>query len=468
MIKVDNIGSRNGHKLFFVKRGVVLVVLAFVSAVLSVTAGADAEADVEDGPRDPSVSFYAQDYGVDLEEAELRLNRLEGMQDLISEVRLLEAARVAGWGIDHQGRFVAWVLLTGETPPSDAAAKVAADNADFEIRTGASYSLKELLAGQQALIRSGATGQVDEMPKPSSPLDQLDEMISFTGISMANNAVRVGVRPPKVASDPLGRADDSVNPKEGVEIAMKRADQLLKQILNVSYQIEVAAKSSLAATFAGGQNTDSGCTTGFAAQDNATQAYRIITAGHCGGSSPNNIGSLRVNDIWLPHIRGYAHQNVDAQFHGLPSGSSHSVIDDYLCNKSYLETFCDVSSTVGRNDMQNRYVCHTGMNSGISCGTVNDIQHQPRYEDPECYLPNNTRVRCAAAFVEVTGDFIRGCRGDSGGPWYWRGAAYGIHVSSPDENPCTALGGSHSFSPIDAVEDFLNVRVLTIEPRNMP
>ncbi len=103
MIKVDNIGSRNGHKLFFVKRGVVLVVLAFVSAVLSVTAGADAEADVEDGPRDPSVSFYAQDYGVDLEEAELRLNRLEGMQDLISEVRLLEAARVAGWGADSTG-----------------------------------------------------------------------------------------------------------------------------------------------------------------------------------------------------------------------------------------------------------------------------------------------------------------------------------------------------------------------------
>ncbi len=464
MIKVDNIGSRNGHKLFSVKRGVVLVVLAIMSAVLLVPAGADADADAEDGPQDPSVSFYAQDYGVDLEEAELRLNRLEGMQDLISEVRLLEAARVAGWGIDHQGRFVAWVLLTGETPPSDAAAKVAADNADFEIRTGASYSLKELLAGQQALIRSGATGQVDEMPKPSSPLDQLDEMISFTGISMANNAVRVGIKPPKVASGPLGRVNEDLETTDSFESAMKKADQLLKQILNVDYQIEESADISSTATLYGGLASDT-CTAGFTARHIVSQAYGIITAGHCGDGGPTETQVFTVNGITLAHYYGWASGIADAQFNVLPSGESHYISDDYLCRNRGRLTYCDVSSTIPRSKMKNRYACHTGMNSGISCGTIRDIYFQPSYPEA-CYDRNNTVISCYMSFVQVEGDFLKGCKGDSGGPWYWNGQAFGIHMGGPKDNPCTTLGGNHFFSAISEVESFLRVRVLTSEPDN--
>ncbi len=440
--------------------------LLAVSAVAATTLPTPAAASTGDGGRDPSIAAYAQEYGVDPEEAQRRLGRLGELQALIAAVRAIESSRLAGWGVDHQGGFTAWILLVGEASPTVGAVRLAADRSDLQIRTGASYSLNQLLAGQRTLMSLGATGRVDELPGPADPHDQLAEMISYTGIDMENNAVRVGIDPPKTVAGPVGRVDDSVDAGATFETAVAAADQLLSQALDVSYRIEDGRGISSSATLAGGQAAN-GCTTGFAAQHTRSQAYGIVTAGHCGDDGPNETRTLTVQGVDLPHVTGWAGVRADAQFNRLPAGSSHSVVDDYLCSKSFVDTYCDVSGKARRLDMKNEYICHTGKNSGISCGTVRDIYFQPSY-DGACYSTSDGEVDCHAAFVEVSGSSLKGCGGDSGGPWYRRGTAYGIHMGGPKDNPCNARGGAFFFSAIDEVERFLGVTVLTAEPTNIP
>ena len=75
---------------------------------------------------------------------------------------------------------------------------------------------------------------------------------------------------------------------------------------------------------------------------------------------------------------------------------------------------------------------------------------------------------CEPVFVKVQGRFLKGCKGDSGGPFYRGGKAYGILTSliGGDKEDCTSPGKTVTFSAIEEVEEFLNVEVLT-EPVNL-
>lgn len=56
-----------------------------------------------------AVRSYAADYSVTLAEAQRRLDRIGPLQDLMAAIRDLEGARLAGWGIDHDTDFGAWL-----------------------------------------------------------------------------------------------------------------------------------------------------------------------------------------------------------------------------------------------------------------------------------------------------------------------------------------------------------------------
>ena len=150
-----------------------LTAAALAAALLSVQPGAAgaSAAPVPDPepPPDLAVTSYASDYSVALAEAQRRLDRIQPLQEILASIRDLEAARLAGWGIDHGPSFGGWVWLTGDDPPSTAAAVVAAAHADVRIRTGANHSHAELLAAQQGLFRNGATGRVTTAPPRASP-----------------------------------------------------------------------------------------------------------------------------------------------------------------------------------------------------------------------------------------------------------------------------------------------------------
>ncbi len=403
-----------------------------------------------------SVRSYAAEFSVSLEEAERRLDRIQPIQELLAAIRDAEGTRVAGWGIDHAGTFGGWVWLTGNEPPSAQAQQTADAHADVRIRLGADHSYAELQAAQDTLFNDiGPTGNVG-----SDPLAEIERMVTYTGINMEANAIRIGIDPGLLTTKVPGDLDDPGPVTITDEAFQTKATEVTKQLqntINVAYNIEDGRGLSHHATFGGGEQIG-GCTAGFAARRNGV--YGIITAGHCNRN-------MSMHGITLPHVIGYASSRADAQFHKIPTGASHRLRDDYLCASANVpppRRWCDVTGTTTRQSMISRdrqigeYVCHTGMRSGISCGTVQEIDYAFR-NSRTCRTADGTYTSCDSVFVRVEGPSLKGCGGDSGGPWYRNGVAYGIHTGGRG-GTCSTKADHLVFSAIDEVRRHLEIEIL--------
>ena len=435
----------------------VVAAITGMLAVASTTTPATGAEAADEEPADGAVASYAADYSVTSQEAQRRLDRIQPLQEILASIRELESARLAGWGIDHTGTFTGWVWLTGNEAPSAAAATIADTHTDVQIRTGATHTRAELLAAQQSLFQDvGPTGQVTDGPET-----QIQRIVTYTGISMRANAVRIGIDPRRAAATPGGLEDSGpvAMANEALQAKITEATRQLQDHIEVTFKVEDGRGIALDADFKGGQTMGS-CTSGFAARKNGRGAYGIITAGHCGDDGPRETQTFRMHSVKLPHKYGWFGVRADAQFHTIPAGSGHMVYDDYLCHSSPPINYCDVTDDVSRSHMVDEYVCHAGRRSGVSCGVVTDIEFGPT----GCRNNANTIVTCDNVFIEVYGEDLRGCKGDSGGPWYRNGVAYGIHGGSNGGNNCRLTGRTAYFSAIREVETFLGVQILTSGP----
>lgn len=443
------------------------VVAAAAATIAANTTAVGAQADTQ-RPVDVAVASYAADYSVSHSEARKRLARIDPLQELMETIRELEAVRLAGWGIDHHGRFTAWLKLTGSGPASPGASRIAAGHTDLEIRTGAAHTYAELLSGQRQLMALGAIGRTDETAAQPTPLEGLADMISYTGIDMANNAVRVGIDPGSSGNGPVGSVDST---DDTFAAATARANQLLDQVLTVNYTIEDGSGFGAATDFMGGQQlagqtydeeadeeTASWCTAGFTAKQRGTGAYGIITAAHCVETHSSAIAMTSI-DPGIPLSSGPRRHgpDVDAMFRYIPTRQSHSALDDHLCDETVP---CDVSHTVSRSRMMSAPVCHYGDSTGHTCGTVIDINFDPGASNESC------AADCSNTFVRVTGSRLKLCKGDSGGPVHYDSTAgnkaYGIVSGGNDVEDCVSTGKWFYFSPIESVETRLSVDVLTL------
>lgn len=207
------------------------------------TEAADIAATLPDSesPMDFAVSSYASNYSVSLDEARRRMDRNQPLQEIMASIRDLEGARLAGWGIDHGSDFGAWVWLTGDAAPGEEAACIAAAHDDVEIRTGADYSLEELLAAQQRLFRNDATGYPESSVAP---------MVTFTGIDMDANAVSIGIDP-ALAADAEPDGLDGTQPtvmseEEAFRAKVAEVTELLRDHISVNFVVEDGRGFSLA------------------------------------------------------------------------------------------------------------------------------------------------------------------------------------------------------------------------------
>ena len=149
---------------------------------------------------------------------------------------------------------------------------------------------------------------------------------------------------------------------------------------------------------------------------------------------------------------------VDARFLSVPTGSSHRLLDEFVC-RGVLP--CDVTGDISKGRMMGSYVCHYGRNSGNSCGTVIDINYFPAHRD---YCEDS----CSNTFVKANGPNLRGCVGDSGGPMYRGNIAYGIVNGASDRYDCASGNKYITFSAIQSVERQLGVDILTRGPITVP
>ena len=422
-------------------RWIAAAAITAAAAVASSTAAADARTDTP-APVDVAVASYAADYGVSHAEAQRRLDRIPSLQEILALIREAEGARHAGWGIDHQGTFTGWVWLTGQQPPSGSAAHIADAHPDVEIRAGAGHTLDELLAAQTGLFQDiGPVGQAIENPGTTA---RIRPIVVYTDIDMAANRVVIGIDPALADPGPLGATDETLQTK------ITETTQLLQHDLAVPYIVEDGRGMSVNADFKGGEGMHL-CTSGFAAQQRRTGVYGLITAGHCFRS---NDDPITMHNTSLPLIVRVWGPNVDAQFRGIPTGASHRIFDDHICGPG---SPCDVRGDISRSQMANNYLCHHGKNTGASCGTVISINHRPT-SSQAC------SSSCSNTFVRVYGDGLKGCRGDSGGPWYDRGYAFGIQGGGTDPKNCASSGKTLYFSAIRDVENALGVDILTTGP----
>lgn len=485
--------ARNGRcQMKWKKWRAILLCAIGLFAVGATTAGTvNAAENKQPGPTEPSpaaepvdvaVTSYALEYSVSHDEASRRLERIGAVHEVLASIRGLETARVAGWGIDHRDRFVGWVLLTSDEPAGAAAAAVAEAHNDVEIRTGAQHSYTELLAAQRGLAaelfaarnpaNSGALGGTGEETAPGAPSKPGDgemdaglaAVVTFLETDMAGNAVRVGVDPglaPEVG--PLGTVSELDFDQSAAIIA-----EMLQDHIKVAFAIADGRDIAPAESFQGGEKMSS-CTSGFTARQPIRGGYRygVITAGHCGDNGPTETVRFRMSDVELPFVRGWLSATADAQFHRIPNptSGSHYVADDYICRDPdiYPNHSCDVTGTEIRAKMKDQYVCHTGKNSGISCGQVTNIDHMLEWSDDPCLDSSGAETVCRSVFVKVEGQWLKGCKGDSGGPFYRGGKAYGILAGLIGGNAkdCTSRGKTVTFSAINEVEAFLHVNVLT-------
>ena len=441
---------------------------------------------VEQGPaaesEDVIVLSYALDFSVSHDEARRRLGRIDSVQEALASIRGFEAERLAGWGIDHRGGFMGWVLLTGDGPAGAEATAVADAQSDVEIRTGAQHSYAELLDAQRKLSAelfaarrpadSDALGGVGEQTQtaPGAPREpegghtvaSLAEVVTFLETDMAKNAIHVGIDPGLASNDgPVGSVSEL-----GFEQSAAVVAEMFQDLLSVAFDVVDGSGIDLATNFVGGIEM-SICTSGFTARRPIRGGYRygIITAGHCGGDFPTDTGAVSMYGVVLPFVYGWLSATADAQFHRIPdpASGSHFVADDYVCRDPALHPnfSCDVFGTVARADMLGDYVCHTGKNSGTSCGEITIIDRRPEWSNHPCRDFTGAEVKCEPVFVKVQGQYLKSCNGDSGGPFFRGGKAYGILASGIKDYGCTTEGNTVTFSAIEEVEAFLKVEVLT-------
>ncbi|MCY4176491.1 MAG: hypothetical protein OXD37_09215 [Acidimicrobiaceae bacterium] len=455
----------------------VAATVACLAVASSVAHGAETDSRTPQDPApqgaetvDVSVVSYAAEYSVSQQEAKRRLDRIQPIQGILAEIRAHEAVRLAGWGIDHTGTFTGWVWLTGDAAPSPAATNIAAEHSDVEIRTGAVHSLAALLEAQQGFFDNlRGTGPVGRVTDGPGTISEIERITTFTDVDMRDNVLEIGIDPALARKAPASPLDPdgltSIGPvgatDEALQTKIAQVTHYLKDHINVKYTVTDGRGLSDEASFSAGIRIGD-CTAGFAARKSVGGAYGIITAGHCEDDGPNDTTPLTMNGVSLPHDFGWASASADAQFHTIPTGSGHVLTDNYLCHASRPINYCDVTGTEVRNRMMNDFVCHTGKASGVSCGNITSINFQPN-DNSVCMSLSNRRVDCQNIFVEVESNngLLRSCDGDSGGPWYRNGVAYGIHKGSlSEQDNCYTSPRSAFFSAIGEVMRFLGVRII--------
>ena len=232
--------------------------------------------------------------------------------------------------------------------------------------------------------------------------------------------------------------------------------QLIAPHVSVPFNVIEADFVDDHAAFEGGRRMTNGgavCTSGFTAYHSGDNRYGLITAGHCDQSTWTTQG------VTLDFkVRAYNASN-DAAFYMIPQGQGHSVTNRVRCsdNSGTVQT-CPINSVgPGRLFMQGHYVCHMGTNSGVSCGTVDNVRYKP-----------NPPRGCDGNGTECRPVFMRACSGDSGGPVFSYSAAYGIHKGGPRNNPCNRDNSYIIFSGIRRVQIVLGVAVVTNWPSSVP
>jgi len=215
----------------------------------------------------------------------------------------------------------------------------------------------------------------------------------------------------------------------------------------------------------GGAHLTQGCTTGFVARDRTTNHVGVVTAGHCNWSiarysAPDGSNYDMTRRQWdmnaaLDLAFFWDDHEPTAEFYPTSSATPRALVG-----------WTSVGSTEERGYLTTgSYICHYGVYSATqSCGEVTDTSFAPAiYSNgvfTGCGKPGAPVISCGPNFVRVDkvakeGQVALQCiGGDSGGPWFAYGNAYGINKGGYRSTPGDKMTCQYAFyTPIIRIND---------------
>ena len=283
------------------------------------------------------------------------------------------------------------------------------------------------------------------------------DRIAYREIDVRSNSIVVAID----RDQPPARADETIPITErpietlGLPQAASALEAILEQDTRLPFSVTLGSTSK-PNSIHGGElvvtNNGNPCTSAFAVLDGTTRG--MLSAGHC-----NVITSHWRSRTLVQQGNNYAATHQDTVW-GDDGDSSWYTTSQWESDNFYVSTTQtrDVTGYESRANMQGDFVCHFGVASGFSCGTVVSTNFDPSYDVCGWWLG------CDNRWVKVEGSTLKACYGDSGGPWFQDRTAYGVQSGADKDgaSDCTAAGTEYAiFTAMDDVLRDLDLELAT-------
>ena len=339
---------------------------------------------------------YAAEFEVATEEAFRRLSLHDDLRAAVAAIKDREPDRFGGAWFEHLPEFRVVVRVKGSASLANDVTQIAsASPAPMILQLGADHSVADLLAGVQ---------RVNESLRSHS---------RAAGVSLDLKTAQV-----VIGTTAFGSA-------------------LRRQIISeaaVPVRFEEAVSFAPAHTYGGRQLDRFGmreCSTGFTVGLRGTSTTGVTTAGHCSEQDADRRMLYREKDgippYWV-YLQGERwDSDQDAQW--MIDKTGHPEYPQFWTGTGWSA----VTATAARLEMTGDAVCHWGATTGRSCGTIQSI-----HLDPGNICGPGENEDCAATWVDLRGSTLVCDGGDSGGPVFRGGTAYGLltHHSTTDPHRC--------------------------------
>jgi hypothetical protein len=354
--------------------------LALLALVSATTAVAEAVQTRKDALADDAVQYAAR-FGVSPGEALRRLKVQQASVGVTDGIGREFASRLAGISLEHAPDYRIVVLLTGSEPVAERSTA----GVSIIFRTGAKATHAQAL---DALRKHLIDFRTDLPSARGAGYDQRTGEVVLLVTSA--DAERIGIEAIRARAEEVGRVPVRV---------------VVNDLIESDLSVDGGGRVSGVSSVTGRHNV---CTSGFVVTDGARTG--IATAAHC----PDDLTyeDRDGNTLPLPFAGqwGLAYQDVQVN---LSDQASEPL---FYSNRGAgtlrrLVTWRNASSTRAGD-----FVCHYGESSGYSCAIVELTDYAPPGE--LCGGP------CSPTWVTVKGPSC--IPGDSGGPVFSGGVAFGI------------------------------------------
>jgi streptogrisin C len=371
---------------------------------------------------DQDAEQYSQDYRVLYSEALRRLIIQNSSGEIVQQLESEFKNRLAGIYFEHEPNYKLIVVLTGNAPILNR--NVVLKNNTTVSFAGSLVLPIEFKVGAK-LNRSQLIRMIEEnhinLKKafPNIQAISINEKDGTLDVELYEpNGVDLSARSQKTAL----RSSDKPLSISNLPLTVQTTNILLQP------SAAVRASESMLMTETATSTTYYKCTTGFNIKDSTGKKYST-TAAHCKNAKITvDDRKTTVNDqISLNFLKEFWNGSQDFQVMSLAS-ASHTLNPEFFAGDNVVKTLVGRRSRASTNavdqGVQGDYVCHYGVTTGYSCGTVQSKTFKPYGTANKCGA-TATSV-CNPTWVKVSGPSLDCWGGDSGGPIFIGNVAVGL------------------------------------------